>query len=221
MSQGTRSKPLRSVGFALPVPKISSPADLRLAIFAGVKIISSKTVTPSHTTHVVARKAKPNAALCQAALLGLPIVSSAFFDQFALDAKAPLRPEGLVAPEHPQFDPAPADETEEEAKARVAKQDKELAQWEKKMIALDRNIGFDWSRWWGHSELEKNWNARAAETHFPMAISHEFPQYTPEGWATNEQRRSTFQGIVAVSYCTPSELVSSYDDGSVFSEKLF
>ncbi|GAA5865265.1 hypothetical protein JCM3774_004913 [Rhodotorula dairenensis] len=154
----------------------------------GIKVAYGETL--AHHTHYIVKKTTPNKLLLIAAARPVHIVSPTWFDALRIASKAPAPPYGPIPdlPEPPQPD--------EDAAAY----DKRMQRYERELLALDLDVGSDAPRWWGHSLLEKDWEAAwPTETdprYFPSCWGHEEPGI----WKKNAARRTVLRNLLLVSF---------------------
>lgn len=83
-----------------------------------------------------------------------------------------------------------------------------MQKYERELLAIDPDVGSDVPRWWGHSFLEKSWDAA-----WPPEAD---PKYFPVGWGTEEPgiwkrnvaRQTIFQNLLLVSFSGSQDAVS-------------
>jgi len=146
----------------------------------------------AHHTHLVVKTAGPNSTVTLAAMHRVPIVAPTFWDDlvhagapnpFPPVAEIPVRPEPLAA-----------DATAEDKTAH----DRATVKWERDVLDLERDVGFDTGRWWGHCPLERDWAAAwpGEEAHVPARWEGQ----DPKRWAVPRPERATlFQNVLLVS----------------------
>ncbi|ORY74292.1 hypothetical protein BCR35DRAFT_306746 [Leucosporidium creatinivorum] len=160
----------------------------------GVKF--SFTPPLPHHTHLLTARATPSSSLLLASMSLLPILSPTYFTALHTLCTPPPYPSPS-----PIGDP-PA-QTQEGDDSRAL--DKKLGAWEKQLLALNPEVGYDWRRWWGHSAVEEDWERRPDEEDEkwrPKQPSEgQFGEYREvEKWAREEGRKKLFEGVVVVSY---------------------
>ncbi|GAA5976317.1 hypothetical protein JCM10908_005456 [Rhodotorula pacifica] len=159
-----------------------------LAKSLGIKVAYGETLP--HHTHYDVKKVTPNKMLLTAAARPVHIVSPTWFEALRIASKPPDRPTAGVPPE-----PEPQQPGED-----TATYDKRVQKYERDLLALDPDVGSDASRWWGHSFLEKDWEAA-----WPTETD---PKYCPAPWNTepvgvwkkDERRRTIFRNVLMVSF---------------------
>lgn len=164
----------------------------------GIKVAYGETL--DHHTHYIVKKTTPNKLLLTAAARPVHVVSPTWFDALRIASKPPDPPSGPV-PEPP----APRQPGEE-----AALYDKRVLKYERELLALDPDVGSDVPRWWGHSLLEKNWEAA-----WPAEAD---PRYYPTPWQDDEEpgiwkknvaRRTVFQNRLFASFSGSIDAVST------------
>ncbi|BGP23236.1 BRCT domain containing protein [Rhodotorula toruloides] len=157
----------------------------------GIKIAYRDT--RPHHTHFVVKRCVPNAPLLRAAMHLTHVVSHAWYDEL-LSVTAALDFPAEPLPVHPG--PPPEGASKEEMTAH----DKEVARYEKELLAMNEDVGGDPTRWWGHCHLENDWDgAWPSETeakNLPAAFEH----FQPTVWARNDARRDLFKDVLVVSF---------------------
>lgn len=78
--------------------------------------------------------------------------------------------------------------------------DKERQEHEKALLRLNPDVGFDWKRWWGHSQLESDWNRMPKPSLYRPPPDPDFPQYTAEGFSPDARRQNLFENVIVISY---------------------
>ncbi|GAA5933877.1 uncharacterized protein JCM15063_000498 [Sporobolomyces koalae] len=161
----------------------------------GIKV-SMTTPSPQHT-HYILRIISPSTNACISALLGLHIVNSTFFTSLQLAGTVPLLPQDVVLPE------APASLATGATKEEQQVHDKQVAQYEKAVLALNPDIGSCPEKYFGHSPLEidfdNNWPQELGE-HVPKP-NPKYPTYDAKTWSRPRKERATvFQGIGFVDF---------------------
>ncbi|GAA5890585.1 hypothetical protein JCM5296_004305 [Sporobolomyces johnsonii] len=160
----------------------------------GIKISFQKAL--AHHTHYLLKSIIPSSNLCVAAMQCLRIVSPAYFTELQLRGHVPDRPPASELPVHPG-PPPPSSSSKEE----LAAYDKQLSTYEKELLRLEPDVGGDPDRWWGHSALEKNWDAAwPNEDDYPAQKDKRYPGYEAEGWDRKEARKRLFEGVLVVSF---------------------
>ncbi|GAA5887291.1 hypothetical protein JCM6882_002478 [Rhodosporidiobolus microsporus] len=159
----------------------------------GVKI-AFKTFRPHHT-HFLMKSASPTVHLLRAAVAPAHVVSPTFFTELVARSSCPPRPSEPL-PAHPG--PPPPAGTDKDG---MAAYDKSVALWEKNLLALNEDVGADWSRWWGHSFLEKDWeSAWPGEGEYPPERAAAAKEWDPRRWAREGKRARLFEGCLFVSF---------------------
>ncbi|GAA5919718.1 hypothetical protein JCM1841_000766 [Sporobolomyces salmonicolor] len=160
----------------------------------GIKISFQKAL--AHHTHYLLKSIVPSSNLCVAAMRCLRIVSPAYFTELLLRGHVPDRPPVSELPVHPG-PPPPLSSSKEE----LAAYDKRLLLYEKELLRLEPDVGGDPERWWGHSALEKDWDAALPhENDYPAQKDKRYPGYEAEGWDRKEARKRLFEGVLVVSF---------------------
>lgn len=69
------------------------------------------------------------------------------------------------------------------------------------------NAGGDFRRWWGHSALELDWNARPKELDY-LLDSENAVNGREMDWSVREERPNMFEGILVISCRNDADAVS-------------
>ncbi|GAA5901210.1 hypothetical protein JCM8208_002305 [Rhodotorula glutinis] len=146
----------------------------------------------AHHTHLVVKTAAPNTTVTLAAMHRVPIVAPSFWDDLVHAGEPNPFPSAGQLPDRPE--PLAADAT---AEAKAA-HDRAVVTWERAVLELERDVGFDTARWWGHCLLERDWAAAwpGEDAHVPARWDGQ----DPTRWAIPRVERATlFQNVLLVS----------------------
>ncbi|GAA5834933.1 hypothetical protein JCM9279_007149 [Rhodotorula babjevae] len=146
----------------------------------------------AHHTHLVVKTAAPNATVTLAAMHRLHIVAPSFWDDLVHAGAPNALPPDDQLPVRPELPAADAPAEDKAAYERV------LSKYERELMQLDADVGFDMGRWWGHCLLECDWAAAwpGEEAHLPARWEGQ----DPERWAVPRPERATlFQNVLLVS----------------------
>lgn len=168
----------------------------------GVKL--SFTPLLAHHTHLLTARAIPTSSLLLASMSLLPILTPTYFTALYTLLTPPPYPSPPPIADPPQ--PSSSDEDPKLSEKR-------MNAWEKQLLGLNPEVGFDWKRWWGHSAAEEDWERRPDEGDLkwrPKKPSEvELMRFGEvEKWGKDEERRRLFEGVVVVSYRGMKEAVS-------------
>ncbi|GAA5921422.1 hypothetical protein JCM3775_003041 [Rhodotorula graminis] len=146
----------------------------------------------AHHTHLVVKTAAPNATVTLAAMHRAHIVAPTFCDDlFQAGAPKPFPPADHV-PVRPE--PLAPDAGADDKAAH----DRAVVKWERDVLDLEPDVGFDTGRWWGHCLLEQNWAAAwpGEDAHVPARWDGQ----DPTRWAIPRAERATlFQNVLLVN----------------------
>ncbi|BGP46491.1 hypothetical protein JCM10450v2_002336 [Rhodotorula kratochvilovae] len=136
----------------------------------------------AHHTHLLTKLAAPSTSLTLAAMHRARIVAPVWWDALLAAGAAPPAPPAGDVPPHP----GPEGD------------DKALAKWEKDLLELERDVGADYARWWGHCVLERDWAAAWPDE--AAFVPAKWGEQDPRRWAIpREERATVFEGVLVVS----------------------
>lgn len=116
-------------------------------------------------------------------------------------ATPPTRPSNLPRP--PNALNGDDSANERAVKSFTAK----MMQWEKQMIEINPEVGSDWERWFGKSELERDWNARPRETEEDGRFQPQSDGFLVDRWSPDIGRKTLWRGVMVISYVRDKEMV--------------
>ncbi len=122
-------------------------------------------------------------------------------DLFAL-ATAPPRPTKVPKP------PTPLTANESQEASAVKSHGSKVTQWEHQMVELDPEVGSDWERWFGRSELERDWSARPREMEEDGRYQPQSDGFLVDSWAPDVRRRTLWRGLMVISFRKSQQEVS-------------
>jgi hypothetical protein len=134
----------------------------------------------SHHTHFLVESVgiAPDAQVLNAALAGRYVSSLQWLEQLFSSAKVPTRP-----------DDAPLQEEGEDA-----------ARYGNRLASFKQDVGSDYSKYWGHSELEDDWTQLPDPVAYSAIHKKYQEHYKKEGWTPNPSRCGLFDGTLSLTF---------------------
>ena len=156
---------------------------------AGIKL-GYKTFELNRHTHYLPKALLPGVNIFHAAMSAVPICSPLWLDAF-------------IAAGH--VEPVPAYRLRWDG-------NEDRSKFEDRLLKFKDGVGSDYERWWGHSELEKDWTTRPDPTELLYACGPAkeavYSSWTWEKWNRDERRKELFEGILLVSFREEGTVVS-------------